>query len=129
MTNSRGVGQRRRSRARLGTSSISPVAGPDDPRWDRNARQRSSDFVKGRGIEVDRNGRDRVAIGNERGNILRENERGELVVELPERQPSAAPGPVSVGAVSDPESAAAIVVLTDAVNRLQDILREQGVTR
>ena len=129
MTNRRrGVGQRKRSRARLGAASVSPVAGRDDPRWDRQRRARASDFQLGSGLRVGRHGRDEIAIGEEPENLLRTNARGELVVEAPARAASPAPAPVRVGTVSDPESADAIGVLQSALNRVQEILREQGLT-
>jgi len=128
MTNPRGLGPKSRSRARMGRSSRSTVAGADDPRWDRDARQQATDFTQGLGLRPDRNGRDAVAISGDRGNLLRATERGELYVSVPESEPSKSPAPVQVGLVSDPESAAAIGVLVAAVNRLQEILREQGAT-
>ncbi len=118
----RGRGARGRSRARMGRSSRSPMAEAADPRWDRDARQQSTDFVLGVGLRANRQGRTEIAISEHPKNRLASTEFGEL--EVLEVAPTPLPAPAVIGATSADD---AVVELQVTVTRLTQILREQGL--
>ncbi len=120
--NRRGRGARGRSQARMGRASISPVAGKDDPRWDRQRRQSSTDFTLGSGLRVNRSGRDEVAVSDHPDSTLRVTEFGELEVLRERAVPL--PGPAELRAGS---TDTAVIELQQSVTRLTQLLREQGL--
>ncbi len=106
----------------MGRSSRSPVAGPNDARWDRDARQQSTDFVLGTGLRPNRQGRTEVAISSHPDSRLTENEFGEIEVLIEPVVPSQ--GPAAITSVSEDT---AVIELQQSVTRLTKVLREQGL--